>query len=589
MKIILTTLNSKFIHSSLSIRYLKAYAKDIPIEIMEFTINQNLDYIVGEIYKKKPDVIGFSTYIWNREETLAICETLKIINPDIKIILGGPEVSFDGEKILKENWFIDFIIYGEGEASFKELIETILAGKSEFQNIRGLIFRKGDRIITNLPRELIGNLDTIPSPYRDLGDDFKNKIVYFESSRGCPFNCQFCLSSTIKGVRYFNIDRVKEDLGLLIDANVGQVKFVDRTFNANKKYAMEIMEFIMERDPKNINFHFEVTAHLLDEEMLEFISKAKEGLFQFEIGVQSTNEKTLEAIGRTTDIEKLKIITKRIKGFKNIHQHLDLIVGLPYEDYNSFGNSFNEVYEIRPEKIQLGFLKLLKGSGLRREIDKYGMKFLDKPPYEILETSWIDYGDVLRLKGIEDLVEKYYNEGYFENSIDYIIKNHYNSPFSFFEDFLDYWEHMKYHTISHSRNSLYEILIDFYKHKDYKDFWIFNEIIKYDYIYNNKNPYLPQGINRIGDKFLGINKHHILKNEIILNKYLGDYKNMATKNIIKRIHIEKFPVDIIRLFNNDYIFKESFKGDNYILFDYKDKVINRSFVYNITEEIRESE
>ena len=589
MKIILTTLNSKFIHSSLSIRYLKAYAKDIPIEIMEFTINQNLDYIVGEIYKKKPDVIGFSTYIWNREETLAICETLKIINPDIKIILGGPEVSFDGEKILKENWFIDFIIYGEGEASFKELIETILAGKSEFQNIRGLIFRKGDRIITNLPRELIGNLDTIPSPYRDLGDDFKNKIVYFESSRGCPFNCQFCLSSTIKGVRYFNIDRVKEDLGLLIDANVGQVKFVDRTFNANKKYAMEIMEFIMERDPKNINFHFEVTAHLLDEEMLEFISKAKEGLFQFEIGVQSTNEKTLEAIGRTTDIEKLKIITKRIKGFKNIHQHLDLIVGLPYEDYNSFGNSFNEVYEIRPEKIQLGFLKLLKGSGLRREIDKYGMKFLDKPPYEILETSWIDYGDVLRLKGIEDLVEKYYNEGYFENSIDYIIKNHYNSPFSFFEDFLDYWEHMKYHTISHSRNSLYEILIDFYKHKDYKDFWIFNEIIKYDYIYNNKNPYLPQGINRIGDKFLRINKHHILKNEIILNKYLGDYKNMATKNIIKRIHIEKFPVDIIRLFNNDYIFKESFKGDNYILFDYKDKVINRSFVYNITEEIRESE
>ena len=589
MKIILTTLNSKFIHSSLSIRYLKAYAENIPIEIMEFTINQNLDYIVGEIYKKKPDVIGFSTYIWNREETLKICEAIKIIAPSIKIILGGPEVSFDGEKILKDNWFIDFIIYGEGEVSFKELIERIIAGEIEFSDINGLIFRKGENIIKNPPRELIENLDSIPSPYRDLNDNFKDKIVYFESSRGCPFNCKFCLSSTIKGVRYFNIDRVKEDLGILIDANVGQVKFVDRTFNANKKYAMEIMEFIMEKDPKDINFHFEVTAHLLDEEMLDFISKAKEGLFQFEIGVQSTNEKTLNAIGRTTNIDKLKSVTKKIKSFKNIHQHLDLIVGLPYEDYNSFKNSFNEVYELKPEKIQLGFLKLLKGSGLRRESEKYGMKFLDKPPYEILATNWIDYSEVLRLKGIEDLVEKYYNEGYFEHSIEYIIKNHYKTPFDFFEDFLDYWESKKYHTISHSRNKLYKILIDFYKYKEYEDSWVLNEIIKYDYIYNHKNPYLPRSINRTGEKFIQKNKHNILKDEKVLNNYLKHYKDMFTKEVIKRVHIEKFEIDIFKLFNNDYRFEEDIKKTSYILFDYKDRVINRSYVYDITDDIKESE
>ena len=247
--------------------------------------------------------------------------------------------------------------------------------------------------------------------------------MYFESSRGCPFNCRFCLSSTIKGVRYFSIDRVKEDLEILIDAKVKQIKFVDRTFNANKEYAMEIMRFIMEKDPKNINFHFEVTAHLLDEEMLSFLKEVKEGLFQFEIGVQSTNERTLETIGRRTDLNRLEEVTKEIKSYKNIHQHLDLIAGLPHEDYNSFKKSFNDVYDIKPEKIPLGFLKLLKGSGLRKDKEKHGFKFLDVPPYEVLETDYIKYGEMLKLKGIEDLVEKYYNEGYFEHSVEYIIKN----------------------------------------------------------------------------------------------------------------------------------------------------------------------
>jgi hypothetical protein len=560
----------------------------MPIKTMEFTINQNLDYIVGELYKEEPDIIGFSTYIWNREETLKICETLKLINPNIKIILGGPEVSFDGDKILNDYPFIDFIIYGEGEVSFHQLLERLITHKEDY-NINGLIYRKGEEIIVNPPMELIRDLDLIPSPYVNLKEDLENKIVYYESSRGCPFNCKFCLSSTIKGVRYFSMERVKEDLEILINANVGQVKFVDRTFNANKKYAMEIMNFIMEKNPKKINFHFEVTAHLLDREMLDFISKAKEGLFQFEIGVQSTNLKTIEAIGRTTDLEKLKLITKEIKSYENIHQHLDLIAGLPYEDYSSFKNSFNDVYEIRPEKIQLGFLKLLKGSGLRQDSDKYGIVFLDAPPYEVLETDWINYGEMLRLKGIEDLVGKYYNEGYFQHSLEYIIKNYYKTSFDFFEDFLNYWENKGYHTISHSRDNLYEILMDFCHYKEYENLWIINEIVKYDYIYNHKNPYLPKFIDRKGDEFIQKNRHEILKDENILNDHLSQYKNMATKELIKKIHIEKFKLDLSNLFSKDYDFEDYMLKDTYILFEYRDGVINKCKTYDITKNIIGSE
>ncbi|MCF6465218.1 B12-binding domain-containing radical SAM protein [Clostridium sp. Cult2] len=586
MNIILTTLNSKFIHSALSIRYLKSYSNDIaPIELMEFTVNQNIDYIAGEIYKKNPDVLGFSTYIWNREETLKICEILKIINPEIKIILGGPEVSFDGDRILEKHEFIDFIIYGEGEATFKELLKTIIDDKSEYGKINGIIYREDNRIIQNPPRLLIENLDSIPSPYGDMANDFKNKIVYFESSRGCPFNCQFCLSSTIKGVRYFSLDRAKEDLDRLIKSKVKQVKFVDRTFNANKKYAMEIMNFIMEKDPKDINFHFEVTAHLLDREMLDFIKKAKEGLFQFEIGVQSTNPKTIEAVGRTTDFNKLKRVCKEIKRNQNIHQHLDLIAGLPYENYKSFKESFNDVYGIRPEKIQLGFLKLLKGSGLRKNKDKYNFKFLDAPPYEVLETEYISYGEMLKLKGIEDLVEKYYNEGFFQNSLEYLVNNKYKTPFDFFEDFLGYWEEKKYHTISHSRNRLYQILLDFYREKAFDDLIVFKELIKYDYLFNNNNPNIPGFIERDEVNFIQRNKHDILKNQKLLNGYLAQYKDKPTKQIINKIHIEKFKIDIEELIKNDYKLNNEIIKKNYILFEYTDGSIIRCKTYDITEFI----
>lgn len=589
MKVILTTLNSKFIHSCLSIRYLQGYVKDLlEVEIEEYTINQSIDYIASDIFKKDPDLIGFSTYIWNLTETLQICEIIKMVKPDIKILLGGPEVSFDGEELLKENDFIDFIIYGEGEETFREFIQETMDGHKDYKDIRGLIYRKGDKIVENGPRPLIRDLNKIPRLYDNIGNEFENKIVYFESSRGCPFGCKFCLSSTINGVRYFGIERVKEELGNLIKGKVSQVKFVDRTFNANKKYAMEIMNFIMEKDPENMNFHFEVTAHLLDEEMMEFLSNVKEGLFQFEVGVQSTNDKTIEAVGRTTDFPKLREITKTIKSYEKIHQHLDLIAGLPYEGYESFGKSFNDVYEIRPEKIQLGFLKLLKGSDLRRDEEKYGFKYLNTPPYEIIENDYLTYGEMIKLKTIEELVDKYYNERYFENSIEYIVNNHYESPFNFYEDFSSYWEEKGYHRISNSRNKLYDIFLEFYRSKNHEDFNVFNEFLKLDFIQNNKNGNLPRKITRSKKNLKQGQIHEILKDPRILENYLPEYKDIATKKLIRNIAIERFEVNPFKIIENGYNLVEDTNHVD-ILFIYREGVIRRCDLHDISKITEELE
>ena len=586
MKTIITTLNSKFIHSALSIRYLKSFLKGIPnVTVQEYTINQNSDFIAGELYKQRPDIVAFSCYIWNITNTLTICESLKIINPDIKIILGGPEVSFDGEELLKKHEYIDFIVYGEGEETFKELIISIIDADNDYKKIKGLIYREGEKIMVNEPRPLIQNLDIIPSPYDYMTKELENKIVYFESSRGCPFNCKFCLSSTIKGVRFFSLDRVKSDLEKLIDGKVRQVKFVDRTFNTNKEYAMEIMKFIIDKNPENMNFHFEVTAHLVDDEMLEFLKDVKEGLFQFEIGVQSTNPKTIEAIGRTTNFEKLKRVTKTIMGYGNIHQHLDLIAGLPYEDYTSFKTSFNDVYVLRPEKLQLGFLKLLKGSDLRCEKDLYGLKFLDKPPYEVLETNHISYDEMLRLKIIEDLLEKYGNEHYFENSIQFIINNFYGSPFELYEDFAYFWEEKGYHRVFHSREKLYNILYKFYVDNIQRDLDTFNEIIKFDYICNNKNPNIPKYLKRYNVSEVQDKKHEFFKKDENLLKYLPSYKDESTRQIINNTHYELFKFNVLDLKQNNYNNKSSYKEDTIILFDYrKNKVLSKCEAYNITEE-----
>jgi len=493
MKVLITTLNSKYIHSSLAIRYLKEYCLDEikNIEIAEYTINQNNEYITGEIYKKKPDIVAFSCYIWNLQSTLEICQRLKLIRPHIKIVLGGPEVSYDGDKILEDNSYIDFIVYGEGEVTFKDLLIYLQKEEKDFSPIKGLIYRDEEKVFRNNSRSLIIDLDRIPSPFEGNMEEYRDRIVYYESSRGCPFNCQFCLSSAIKGVRFFPLERVKRDLANLIKAGVKQVKFVDRTFNARKDYALEIMTFIINQGVTNINFHFEVTAHLLDDEILDFLKDVPEGLFQFEIGVQSTNTETLKAIDRNTDFKKLSKVTERIKSYKNIHQHLDLIAGLPYENYESFKKSFNDVYRLKPDKLQLGFLKLLKGSGLRDKINEYGFKFLDISPYEVLENNFIKYEELLRLNIIEDLVEKYGNESSFNNTLEFIIGNYYETPFDFYETFSGYWERKEHHTISHSKANLYKIIWEFYTEEIAKETETFQELLLFDFIYYNKNSNVP--------------------------------------------------------------------------------------------------
>ena len=588
MKILLTTLNSKFIHTCLSIRYLKAYCKeDFPgIYIEEYTINQNTDYIAREIYKKSPDIIAFSSYIWNMEETLEIAEILKTVSPDIKIILGGPEVTYNGEDVLRDHNFIDYIIYGEGEESLKDLLETIEDDK-DMSLVEGIVYREGLNICKNKSRPLIQDLDSIPSPFDDDISSFKNKIAYFESSRGCPFNCQFCLSSSIKGVRFFSLERAKSDLKKLIDIGVDQIKFVDRTFNAKKGYAMEIMNFIRAQNTKGINFHFEVTAHLIDDDMLDFLETVEEGLFQFEVGVQSTNADTLEVIDRTTDFEKLSRVVRRINSFNNIHLHLDLIAGLPFEGYESFRKSFNDVYNLEPHKLQLGFLKLLRGSGLWDMTEEYGFKIIDKAPYEILETKYLSFGEISRLKNIEDLVEKYGNEHYFKTTIDYIIDNYFETPFDFFEKFGEFWEYKEYHTVSHSRRALYQILYKFISSELDIDKLLVANLIKYDFLQNNKTATLPKFLQNDYKDNLKTIRHDFLQDENNLAKYLPEYIDTPVKRILNNVHFEAFDYNILDIAEGSKkINKLEHEKRTYLFIYTKDKIaLEISTVEDVTKDI----
>ena len=588
MNILLTTLNSKFIHTALSIRYLKSYCKeDFPsIDIEEYTINQNTDYIAREIYKKNADIVAFSTYIWNMRETLEITEILKTVNPNMIIILGGPEVSYNAEDILRDNDYIDYIIYGEGEETLKQLLLSI-RDKKDIGSIQGVVYRNGKDIYTNAARPLIEDLDSIPSPFDDDIESFKNKIAYFESSRGCPFNCQFCLSSTIKGVRFFSLERAKSDLKKLIDIGVSQVKFVDRTFNAKKGYAMEIMNFIVEQKTKGINFHFEVTAHLVDDEMIDFLSNIKAGLFQFEVGVQSTNAETLKAIDRTTDFEKLSYVINRINSFNNIHLHLDLIAGLPYEGYESFRKSFNDVYNLNPHKLQLGFLKLLRGSELRKKSDEYGFKFIDIAPYEVLENDYISYDELSKLKNVEDIVDKYGNEWYFKNTIDYIIENYFETPFDFYKDFSNYWELKEYHTVSHGRMSLYEKLYEFLSSSVADNEEFVSNLIKYDFLLNNKTSTLPVFLRNKEEDNLKAIRHDFLQKESNLEKYLPEYVGIPVKKILNNIHFEMFDYNIKDITDNteDTIDLKNNKTVYLFVYGVDKKSLNICKVIDVTKDI----
>lgn len=573
MKILLTTLNSKFIHTNLAIRYLKEFVRDlIEVDMKEYTINNDLDYILKDIYKNEYDIILFSTYIWNVGDIVKLCDNLKKIRPNTKIALGGPEVSYDSYDAMKKYDFVDYILYGEGELIFRDLV-LHLQGKMEINDVNGLVYRQGSEIIVNKPMELLQNLDEIPSPYENLNPkEYENRIVYYESSRGCPFNCQYCLSSTIPGLRYFSLDRIKRDLKALIDARVSQIKFIDRTFNANRKVAMEIMDFLMKNDNGYTTYHFEVTAYLIDDKMLEFLADCKEGLFQFEIGVQSTNEKTLDAVGRRDDFKKLSHVVQTVASYRNIHQHLDLIAGLPYEDYKSFENSFNDVFNLGIEHLQLGFLKMIKGTGMRKVADEHGFKYKDYAPYEFLYNNYISYEETLKLKDIEDILERYYNSKNFVLSMRYIIGRFYKqSPFKFFEIFAKYFDENGYFDLAQGKNQLYKILMDFYNEEINIDNDVFNDILKYDYISLGKTSNIPQFFNKLDVDDFKNRCHVFLQNNDNLSTYLPNFVDKPAKHIIKYVHFEPFKFNVVDLKND--INTEIREEENVVLFEYDDKKI----------------
>lgn len=460
MKILLTAINAKYIHSNLAVYSLQAYAEaqGHKIERAEYTINNQLDDILEKIYRQKPDVLIFSCYIWNIEYVRELAAEFHKLRPEVPIWVGGPEVSFETERFLKENPAITGIMMGEGERTLTELC-TSFEQESSLEKIDGISYRRGDGTVAVQPLRSLLPMDELPFCYANL-QDFEHRIIYYESSRGCPFSCSYCLSSVDKKLRFRSLPLVYRELQFFIDAKVPQVKFVDRTFNCRHEHAMGIWNYIKEHDNGITNFHFEISADLLREDELELISDMRPGLIQLEIGVQSTNGATIREIHRTMRLEDVYRAVNRVKAGKNIHQHLDLIAGLPYEDYDTFHHSFNDVYRMKPDQLQLGFLKVLKGSLMEKEAEKYGIMHKEKEPYEVLSTNWLSYKEVLRLKMVESMVEVYYNSGQFQNTLEYLVPQ-FADAFTFYEKLGAFYEKKGYSEISHSRMRRYEILLEF--------------------------------------------------------------------------------------------------------------------------------
>lgn len=475
MKILLTAVNAKYIHSNLAVYSLASYAKErfagdgeLPeIEIAEYTINQPVGRIITDIYLKKPDLIMFSCYIWNRIEIEEIAADLGKVMPDVDIWAGGPEVSFDAADVLERIKALKGVICGEGEEIFFELVKAYrdaypYRGKPDDRHLQetdGIVFRDGSGVIvTTMPHAPI-ELSRAPFPYDSL-NDFENRIIYYESSRGCPFRCSYCLSSVEKSLRFRDRELVEKELAFFLERKVPQVKFIDRTFNCDRERALRIWRFLRDNDNGITNFHFEIAGDIMDEAQLELLSELRPGQVQLEIGVQSTNAKTLEEINRPMDFAGLGRVVERIKSSGNIHLHLDLIAGLPFEDYESFRSSFDDVFALRPEQLQLGFLKVLKGSPIAGRCEEYGLKFTEAPPYEVLETKWISFDELIKLKGVEEMTEVYYNSGQFGNTVEMLLE-HFDSSFDFFEELALWYGRSGMEMISFSRNQRYENLLKF--------------------------------------------------------------------------------------------------------------------------------
>ncbi|MBE6086584.1 radical SAM superfamily enzyme YgiQ (UPF0313 family) [Clostridium beijerinckii] len=545
MKVLITAIDSKFIHSNLAVRYLKSFTRDMDYEskIKEFTINDREGRILEEIIKEKPDIVAFSTYIWNVELISRVANLIKRVDSNIEILYGGPEVSFDSRSFLKNN-VGEYVIEGEGEKTYRDFISYKL-GKIKLEDVRGLHYKVNDIVYSNEKRPLM-SMDEIVFPYEE-NEDLTNKIVYYEASRGCPFNCKYCLSSTSHGVRFLDIDRVLKDLMYFINKEVRLVKFVDRTFNCNSKFAMAIWDFLINQDT-NTQFHFEISADILKPQEIELLSKAPKGRFRFEVGVQTTNDEVLRNINRFVNFSDIKEKVLEIEALRNIDQHLDLIAGLPGEDYESFKKSFNDMYEIKPEEIQLGFLKLLKGSSMREDADKYGMEYSPYPPYEILKTDKISYEELLKLKKVEEMVDKYYNSQKFNHIIRYFERK-FELPFDFYYSLGVFFEDKGYFSKNIGNAEYYKVFLDYSESVLQESNKYLKEIIRFNYLIFNKKRGLPE----------------FLRSDMEKEEEKSIKEKLKEQYSFKEYHLEKFKINIENYIESGEILKE----DTYYLFNDK--------------------
>ena len=546
MKLLLTTLNSKYVHTNLALRYLYQGIPDrFNAVLKEFTINEELFRILAGINEIESDIIAFSCYIWNISYTLRISECIKKVKPKTIIIFGGPEVSHDTKEFMANNSFIDYVVLGEGEEIFPKLLESIANLQGDLDSINGIAFRnERDSIIVNGEYSIVNDLSVVSSPYQSNITEYKNRVTYFESTRGCPYNCSYCLSSTTKGVRHFPIERVKADLRRIIEAGAKQIKFVDRTFNCDRKWAMDIWGFLIE-NKKDTTFHFEIAGHLIDDEMIDFLSQVPEGYFQFEIGVQSTNEKTIEAINRKTDFDKLSYVIRRLRGNGNINIHLDLIAGLPYETYEGFAESFNNVYSLKPHALQLGFLKLLKGSNIREKWQDHGYKWIAEPPYEVIENKYITFNEIIKLKRIEEVLEIYKNSGRYEYSLKFILDNYYESPFAFFEDLAMNWQLNGAFERKAGVEEAYDILFGFYIAKEWKEEEYFREVLKMDYYLSFWGASARPWMKRYTVPKMKELIHDFLSDDNFIQEYVPEANQLSWSDKLKLISFEVFKFNIL--------------------------------------------
>ena len=566
-KIVLASLSAKFIHSSLALRYLTKFndnAEKHNLTTMEFTINQRLDFIADELFRAKPDVILFSCYIWNVDMLKSLCQLLKKIMPNCIIGFGGPEVSYEAETFLRENKAVDLIMRGEGELVFSQYLDYLDFGTpSSLYDIKSMTFRDRDRIVSTMQQEPL-DLALLPFPYEEDFRDVENQIIYYESSRGCPYSCGYCLSSIEKGVRFVPLEKVYTALQKFLDHKVRQVKFIDRTFNCKKSHAMGIWRYLAEHDNGVTNFHFEITADLLDQETIAFLHTVRKGLFQFEIGVQSTNPKTIEAINRNVNFEKLSGIVQQIKAGGNIHQHLDLIAGLPHEDYTSFARSFNDVYALKPEQLQLGFLKVLKGSMIYNRQHDFSIVYQDTAPYEVLTTHMLPYEDTLKLKAVEEMVETYYNSGKFLNTLEYLVPL-YDTPFAFFEQLSQYWIAEKCHYQYQSKIGLCNILWQFAQQNHAVDLTKMQWLIKFDLALHEKPKKLPEWLVVSNEKQYRNQITAFYRDVALVEQYLPHYCGIDSKVTARQTHLEVFgevqPVAILF----DYEHKDLLQNAQYMM------------------------